>query len=98
MDMYERHNREDSWWVPHFYRGGQPPLVLTDDTHALVPVEHFPRIPVYSHSEPSGCYIGKVWVRDRIRDGEPCRYLGSYEPSPRGPEYVQTVYRELLVV
>lgn len=48
----------------------QPPreLVLIDDETAVMDMATFAKLPVYQTSEPSGVYVGKMWVRHAWND------------------------------
>jgi hypothetical protein len=85
----------------------QPPVseVVIDDTHALMTLETFERLPEYSASRPSGVYEGKMWRRhngafDReflARGGKPEWLLCWYGESDK-PGYVSNNSRKIILV
>ena len=46
-----------------FWLQPTPAAITIDDTHALMDLETFYRLPEYSGSLPSGVYTGKMWKR-----------------------------------
>ena len=62
--------------------------------------QEFDRLPNYSHSLPSGTYLGKVWRRE----GQDGWYMGEYVPDPKAkigqdgkPETVGINWRKIEV-
>ena len=54
--------------------------ILIDDTHALMSRATLLKLANYSHSNPTGCYPGKMWKRERLVEGDsPGRYKGTEE-------------------
>ena len=66
-----------------------------DDTHALMGVYAFNQLVEYSHSIPSGVYIGKMW-KGRYDTGE--WYLAWFSEGDEAKTYLNNNYRIILVV
>ena len=68
--------------------------ITIDDTHALMSLETFEKLPEYSFSQPSGVYNGKMW-RHLAGGGE--WFLCWFGDSTR-PDCCSTYYRAICVV
>lgn len=55
------HPLSSAWDQPN------PEDVLIDKTHALMSENDFNDLLDYSHSQPSGVYVGKMW-KSKVRD------------------------------
>lgn len=75
------------WTQPHTTE------IAIDDTHALMSKAAFDRLYEYSHSQPTGVYVGKMWRR--LQDGE--WWLCWFGESEKGPNYCSNNYRKILI-
>lgn len=67
--------------------------ILLDDTHALMRKRDFDQLSEYSHTIPTGKYVGKMW---KAKQGEKW-YLVWYDFDP-DPQYLAIPTREILLV
>jgi hypothetical protein len=65
--------------------------ILLDETHALMTAADFRTLLDYTHSEPTGQYVGKMWKRDSCEGWILC-YLDSHEDADK------MMYRERLIL
>jgi hypothetical protein len=94
------HELSSGWDQPSTSR------ILLDDTHALMTKDVFEELKEYSATNPTGAYEGKMWKRhdgsfDReflARGGKPKWLLCWFGFSTKGPDWVSTFYREILIV
>jgi hypothetical protein len=79
--------------------------ILIDETHALMTVRTFKALAVYSATQPTGVYDGKMWKRHDgafnpvylAQGGKPTWMLCWYGPSSKGPGWCQTNMRTILL-
>lgn len=80
--------------------------ITVDATHAMMSQKTFEELMEYSASQPTGAYEGKMWRREDgafdyefiARGGKPTWMLCWYGPSEKGPDWVKTNMREIIIV
>jgi hypothetical protein len=94
------HELSSGWDQPSTSR------ILLDDTHALMTTETFKELKEYSATQPTGAYEGKMWKRHNgvfdheflARGGKPTWLLCWFDVSSKGPDWVSTKSRQILLV
>lgn len=76
-----------------YWRQPKPSEIEIDDTHALMEKGAFDKLPEYSHSTPSGVYIGKMW-KGKYKGG--VWYLAWFSVGDEDKTYLNNNYRIIL--
>ena len=75
-----------------FLEQPSPSEILTDETHAVMTDEAFRKLKNYSHTTPSGVYVGKMWRLER----RGVWYLAWYSECAE-PGFMSNNYRQILI-
>lgn len=78
--------------------------ILVDDTHAVMTRSTLKQLPNYSLTNPTGCYLGKMWRKEHIVWNENETYTGTdrwilcWFGIHEDPKLCTNNYREILLI
>jgi len=73
-------------------------LILVDDLYAVMSRDTMNQLYDYSHSVPTGVYVGKMWrCRASYEDGSEVHFLCWFGPSEKPDSCLQHVRKILLL-